>query len=168
MGGSKIARAEIDTSATDPSPWDRAVANISSHFREKGLDARDIPAAIVVHEVIGLALATLAWSACYVLQPSKTLSRPLARRLSSSREASQAQRLYDAAMSRATAAVQRMSWLTRKGRFDPGRLTVSLAESLCFRAAAKPATFVFKIWASYKLVVWAKSGGGLGATVEHT
>lgn len=41
---------------------------------------------------------------------------------------------------------------------DPGRLTVSLAESLCMRAAAKPATFVFKLWASWKLVLLVKGG----------
>lgn len=48
---------------------------------------------------------------------------------------------------------------------DPGRLTVSLAESLCFRAFAKPATFVFKLWASYKVVMLLKfgQGGGNGA-----
>ena len=35
---------------------------------------------------------------------------------------------------------------------DPGRLTASLAESICVRASIKPATFPFKIWASYKFV----------------
>ena len=41
---------------------------------------------------------------------------------------------------------------------DAGRLTVSLAESLCPRAAVKPATFVFKLWASWKLVMMLKAG----------
>lgn len=43
---------------------------------------------------------------------------------------------------------------------EPGRLTVSLAESLCLRAAIKPATFPFKLWVAYKLTVFLKSGRG--------
>lgn len=39
---------------------------------------------------------------------------------------------------------------------EPARLTVSLAESLCLRASIKPLTFPFKIWASYKLVLFGK------------
>ena len=48
---------------------------------------------------------------------------------------------------------------------DPARLTESLAESLCLRAAIKPATFPFKLWAAWKLTLALKSsrlsrGGG--------
>lgn len=50
---------------------------------------------------------------------------------------------------------------------DPSRLTVSLAESLCLRAAIKPATFPFKLWAAYKLTVlmkrWGRGAAGSGA-----
>jgi hypothetical protein len=47
---------------------------------------------------------------------------------------------------------------------DPARLTVALAESLCLRAAIKPATFPFKLWAAYKLVLLTKTrrGGAAG------
>jgi hypothetical protein len=37
---------------------------------------------------------------------------------------------------------------------------VALAESLCLRAAIKPATFPFKLWAAYKLVLLTKRRGG--------
>jgi len=43
---------------------------------------------------------------------------------------------------------------------DPGRLTVSLAESICLRAVIKPVTFPLKLWLSYKAVLATK--GGLG------
>jgi hypothetical protein len=38
-------------------------------------------------------------------------------------------------------------------RGNPARLTASLAESICVRAALKPVTFTFKLWASYKVVL---------------
>lgn len=52
---------------------------------------------------------------------------------------------------------------------DPSRLTVSLAESLCLRAAIKPATFPFKLWAAYKLTLLTKrrGGGGSGGSGRH-
>ncbi len=45
---------------------------------------------------------------------------------------------------------------------EPARLTVSLAESLCLRAAIKPATFPFKLWAAYKLTLLMKRRGTNG------
>ena len=39
---------------------------------------------------------------------------------------------------------------------DPGRLVESLAESLVARGALKPATFVGKLWLSYKAVLLTK------------
>jgi len=59
-------------------------------------------------------------------------------------------------MARASASVQRLPKFLQK---DPTRLTVSLAESLCLRAAIKPLTFPFKLWASYQVVILMKKGG---------
>jgi hypothetical protein len=63
------------------------------------------------------------------------------------------------AMARASASVQRLPKFLQK---DPTRLTVSLAESLCLRAAIKPLTFPFKLWASYQIVILMKKGGWEG------
>lgn len=69
------------------------------------------------------------------------------------------QQAYNSAMIRANNIVRKMSWLNQSKflpKIDAARLTTSLAESLCFRAAAKPATFVFKLWASVVIVQLAK------------
>lgn len=88
--------------------------------------------------------------ACYSLQPSKTLARPVAAALSRGQRGAQLGRLYGQAMASAARTVQRASWLRAAAPgLDPARLTVSLAESLCFRAVAKPATFTLKLWGSW-------------------
>ncbi|KAL4441842.1 hypothetical protein ABPG77_003758 [Micractinium sp. CCAP 211/92] len=138
------------------SAWERAVAKFGAAFQEQGLSAADIPAAIVVHEVVGLAMAAGLWSACYAVQPSKTVARPLVTAVARSKRGAQAQAAYSAALAQATRTVARMPWLNRAPGVDPARLTVSLAESLCLRASIKPLTFPFKIWASYKLVLFGK------------
>lgn len=168
-------------------------------------------------QVVGLAMAAGFWSACYAVQPSKTVARPVVAAVARSKRGAQAQAAYSAALAQATRAVARMPWLSRvRGRgkgsgraqegpqggdggtanpawvapsqrmqgqdglgaccsscsthksvplapralqapgVDPARLTVSLAESLCLRASIKPLTFPFKIWASYKLVLFGK------------
>jgi hypothetical protein len=48
---------------------------------------------------------------------------------------------------------------------DPGRLTVSLAESICLRAVIKPITFPLKLWLSWKAVLATKQGGFKGRAV---
>lgn len=44
------------------SPFDRAARKFGDYFKRQGLGARDIPAAIVVHELLGLLIAASAWA----------------------------------------------------------------------------------------------------------
>lgn len=44
------------------SPFERAIAKFGAYFEERGLTPADIPAAIVVHELIGLVIAAGAWT----------------------------------------------------------------------------------------------------------
>ena len=54
-----------------------------------------------------------------------------------------------------TAAVQRAAWLGAAAPgLDPARLTVSLGESLVFRAVAKPVTFT--LGGAWQLVLLGK------------
>lgn len=46
-------------------PWDRAVAKFGQYFTERGLDAADIPAAIIMHELLGMAMASAAWAVSF-------------------------------------------------------------------------------------------------------
>lgn len=114
--------------------------------------------AIVLRELIGLAMAATWCAGCYAVQPSKTMARGAATAAARSAHGAAMQRAYDSSMARATAAVQRLSWLSNAPGVDPGRLTVSLAESHCLRAAIKPVTFPFNLWAACKVCVW---GGGM-------
>jgi hypothetical protein len=50
---------------------------LKRYFTDQGLGAADIPAAIVVHEVISIGMAAGFWAGCYALQPSRTFMRPI-------------------------------------------------------------------------------------------
>ncbi|CAL5227818.1 g10845 [Coccomyxa viridis] len=130
------------------------------YFAEQGLDPKtDIPKAIVLHEVIGLGFAIGFWSLCYTVQPSRTFMRPVASALGRQQTL---ERVYAASFVRAQHTIQRATWLTKVpliGR-DPGRLTVSLAESICLRAVIKPITFPLKLWLSWKAVLATKGAFG--------
>jgi hypothetical protein len=97
---------------------------------------------------------------CYKIQPSRRLAGKLGSTLAKGNTQIKMQQAYNNAMIRANNIVRRISWLNQSkflgSRIDSARLTTSLAESLCVRAAAKPATFVFKLWASFHIVRLAK------------
>ena len=89
---------------------------------------------------------------CYRIQPSRLVGRHLQKSLGGGHSQVKMQQAYTAAMQQATTTVRKLSWLRNNSAIEPARLTTSLAESLCFRAAAKPGTFIFKLWASYQIV----------------
>jgi hypothetical protein len=92
--------------------------------------------------------------ACYKIQPSLRLGR-LGSALVKGKAQIRMQQAYNTASIQANIIVRKTSWLNQSKflpKIDSARLTTSLAESLCFRAAAKPATFVFKLWASFHIV----------------
>jgi hypothetical protein len=118
-------------------------------FEDRGLGPADVPLAIFMHEVLGLAMAASLWSACYYTRPTRTLARPLLL-LAGDSSAQHAQAIYDAAMAQASATLRRVSWrggvagkpaMGAAPARDVPRLTAALAESLCIRAI-KPFTFV--------------------------
>ena len=132
---------------------DRAMNRLKSGLARHGLNPADLPAALLIHELLGAAMATAFWAACYATQPSTTALEPLARRVAAAHPA--AQRLWQTSVAAAQARVRKTPWLSRTGA-DPARLALSLAESLMLRACIKPGTFVFKLWASAALVKGGK------------
>lgn len=124
-----------------------------------GLAPADLPAALLVHELLGAAMASGFWAACYAIQPSSSTLAPIARRAAARHPA--LQRLWGRSVEVARANVGASAWVRRTGA-DPARLTLSLAESLALRACIKPGTFVFKLWASAAVVKAGKRvvGGG--------
>lgn len=71
---------------------------------------------------------------CYALQPGKLLARPLLQSRRRWHTLGKLQETYGMAMARTGASVQRLPKFLQR---DPARLSVSLAESLCLRAALK-------------------------------
>ena len=127
----------------------RSLERLKAKIGAAGLEPCDLVPALVVHEALGLVMAAGFWASCYALQPSKRLSAATNLRPPSPLAASWARSLETA----------RARLRSRRGllaRADPARATVGLAESLVLRASIKPATFVFKIWASATIVSGAK------------
>lgn len=124
------------------------MGRVLDFFDQCGLEARDLPLAFVLHEVVSVALAAAAWSFCYAAQPSQIVARSIPRATTTS-----------AWMQRTTAAAEvRLHWTKRLplARRNGKRLAVSLAESIALRAAIKPITFPGKMWASWKLTLLLK------------
>lgn len=119
---------------------------LKQRFADDGVAPRDLPLAFAVHEVLGLGMALGWWGLCYQVRPSAGPLAAATRAAATALPAAAA--AYQAALTRASARVAAAPWLPG----DPGRLTVSLAESIVVRAALKPATFVFKLWATYQVV----------------
>jgi hypothetical protein len=71
---------------------------LKRYFAEQGLSAADIPAAIVVHEVVGLGMAAGFWALCYAIEPSKTVMRPFLGRAAQNKALKQS---YTMALSKA-------------------------------------------------------------------
>jgi hypothetical protein len=131
------------------------MGRIKDYFVEQGLTAADLPTALIFHEVISVAFAAFTWTACYGIQPSVTLARPLAKLPVAGRAAG----AFDKALAFSDAKVAKMRWLKKVPivrSASPRRLTVSLAESLMFRGAIKPITFGGKLYLSYLFVRWTK------------
>ena len=134
------------------------MGRIKDYFIEQGLGPKDIPVAFVFHEVISVAFAASTWVACYGIQPSATICRPLAKLPIAAKAAG----AFEKALAFSDAKVGKMTWLKKVPivkNAAPRRLTVSLAESLMFRGAIKPITFGGKLYLSYKFVQWTKTLG---------
>ncbi|KAK3233646.1 hypothetical protein CYMTET_56072 [Cymbomonas tetramitiformis] len=122
------------------------MGKLKEYFIEQGITVSDIPKAIIIHEVISVALAAFWWAACYQVQPI----RAIARRVPRGRGA------YEKALVIAKGKVDKMQWLKRLPGSDSPRLTTSFAESLILRGFLKPISFPGKLWASYKLTIMCK------------
>jgi len=133
-----------------------SVGRMKEYFTDQGLTAADLPAALIFHEAISVGFAAFTWSACYGIQPSVTIARPMAGLPGASKVAG----AFDRALAFSDKKVAGMKWLKKVPvvkHATPRRLTVSLAESLVFRGSIKPITFGVKLYVSYKFVVWGKN-----------
>tara|TARA_B110000977_G_scaffold19720_2_gene23742 strand:- start:24539 stop:25075 length:537 start_codon:yes stop_codon:yes gene_type:complete len=133
-----------------------SVGRVTDYFHEKGLSAKDLPAALIFHEVISVGFAAFTWTVCYGTQPSVHIAKPLAGLPGATKVA----KAFDRALTFSDKKVAAMGWLKKVPvvrNASPRRLTISLAESLVFRGSVKPITFGVKLYLSYKFVVWGKN-----------
>lgn len=86
----------------------KCMERLKQYFADQGLTASDIPKAVLIHEIIGAAMAVGFWTLCFSVQPSRTFMRPVATALARNQRLEQ---LYSKAMLRAQTTVQQMSWL---------------------------------------------------------
>ena len=136
-----------------------SVSRVKEYFTDQGLTAGDLPAALIFHEVISVAFAAFTWSACYGIQPSITIAKPMAGLPGASKVAG----AFDRALAFSDKKVAAMGWLKKVALVKnaaPRRLTVSLAESLVFRGSINPITLGAKLYLSYKFVMWGKKRRG--------
>lgn len=155
--------ATTKTKTPPPPPKPKPIERLKRKFADAGLEPADLVPALVVHEMLALAMALGFWGTCYALEPSKVaasgvFSRGGKMKVQPPRALAA---LYERSLSTARATLNNgnrsiSSRIPILAKADPARATVSLAESLCLRAALKPATFVFKIWASAAVVVRGK------------
>jgi hypothetical protein len=147
--------------AASPSPPIEEVEKPS--FRQRlqsslGLAPHQLPAALLIHELLGLTLLAGLWGVCYRLQPTKTVltippvaaavTRLRARfpdsfhRLNQRAERAQSSRWY----------LRLDSLFHRWRRPNTIRLSTSFGESIVLRRLLAPITIPGKLWVTYHLV----------------
>lgn len=99
-------------------------------FKQHGLTAQDLTAAIIIHEALGIFMLAITWSLCYFVQVSTlpALKEPLAK----------------------IASIMPKAISTNE--FLNSRLGVAYCESSCLRKLIRPFTLPMKIVITVKLV----------------
>ena len=116
------------------------MARMQSYMTSHGLDASDIPKALVLHEILGFCMLAITWTFCYYFPLSKIpFFETQLKRLPPMHTFSKSttmNRVFDALSS-------------RKG--------VAYLESSCLRKVVRPATIPGKMWVVFLLLKSMKS-----------
>eukprot|EP01035_Chromulina_nebulosa_P031169 gene31169-41528_t len=107
---------------------------ITEHFREQGFELEDIPKAIVVHELLGILMLAVTWSACFHFPPSQSaLLKP---------HMAKVQGLMPPAVTR----------FLSSSRILSGKMGASYLESSCMRKLIRPVTLPGKMYVTLMAV----------------
>eukprot|EP00658_Telonema_sp_P-2_P046520 TRINITY_DN3473_c0_g1_i1.p1 TRINITY_DN3473_c0_g1~~TRINITY_DN3473_c0_g1_i1.p1 ORF type:complete len:121 (-),score=4.11 TRINITY_DN3473_c0_g1_i1:145-507(-) len=117
-------------------------------MEDHGVRLSLLPAAVLIHEGIGVVILASVWAGCYFLQPSVRVSGPFERQWPGA--AAGLRERWGPAMHRAQDRMKRWPILSRAT--DPSRLVVSLAESAIARNAIRPLTIPLKLCMTYAIV----------------
>ena len=152
---------DLDTSSSSSSspassdfPPPTRAERFENYMNEMGLSPSDVPKAVIIHEGLGLGLLGGIWAACFAVQPSVRVVRPLRAAVGGSLPGEE--RLggqFEAAM---VSMEQRVKRYVPAGS-DPRRLVVSLAESAVARNLARPVTIPLKLWLTYRIMTGMSS-----------
>jgi len=109
-------------------------SKVRNYFTSKGFNSADIGRAIFFHELLGLLMLAITWSACYFLEPSShpVLAKPLAK----------------------VADALPRSFMTglKSNELINSRLGSSYLESSCLRKVIRPLTLPGKMYLTFLLI----------------
>ena len=122
------------------------------YFIKKGLTVIDIPKAAIIHEVLGFTILFTFWSCCYIIRPSHRILIPLTKRypyfLAISLRVEKNLHKYREKM--------KINKGVFKNKIIPERLLISLGESIVLRNLMRPITIPFKLYATWKIILFLK------------
>lgn len=113
----------------------RARTKLTDFFDEHSIQKRDVPKAIVIHEILGLVILVTTWTCAFYFPPSqiKMLQGPIG----------QLERLVPESVRAGLA----------KNEFISSKIGTAYVEASCFRKLIRPATIPLKMYGTLKLVL---------------
>jgi hypothetical protein len=109
-------------------------------FSKFDLHAKDIPKAILIHELLGIAMLAITWTACYHIQFSKF---PVIK--------NRLNQIATMIPQQVSQSFSRLPYMDTKEILQ-SRIGSSYLESSCLRKLIRPVTLPAKILLTYKLV----------------
>jgi len=128
---------------------------VKRFLNSAGIEPRDVPLALAIHEGLGVGVLFSAWGLCWAVRPSQSLLRVLQiQRLPQWRKAQE-----KAETSKLVDYVKRSKLLSNKRGAE---LTIAFGESYFLRKLCMPVLVPLKLWMTYRLVTWRTSRSELG------
>ena len=138
---------------------DQCMEELKSFFASKGLEAKDIPKGIVVHEILGLGILLSAWAGCYITRPTATILTISKSNLWLKTNAIGSSNKWQAAQEKARKSklVSLVNSSKYLSNLKAQQVTVSFAESYLIRKLLMPLLIPLKFWLAFKIVMLSKN-----------
>lgn len=123
---------------------------LKSYLASKDISAKDVGKAIIVHEILGVAVMFGAWGACLAIKPSKHVINRL--QLTKLKQWKQTQEKMN--KSSLVKMIKESKYISPTTATS---LAVSFGESYFLRKLMMPILVPFKIWLTYEIIIRTKS-----------
>ena len=123
---------------------------LKSYLASKDISAKDVGKAIIVHEILGVAVMFGAWGACLAIKPSKHVINRL--QLTKLKQWKQTQEKMN--KSSLVKMIKESKYISSTTATS---LAVSFGESYFLRKLMMPILVPFKIWLTYEIIIRTKS-----------